>query len=142
MPKPWACKRDAKASATSFVPARWAQMRIAPRDIKAVSLQFVSEITAEICDVRALGFRNCGQTHSRGDLRGKVRGRAVLNMNARERLTRKRRSASEPQTNAPAAASALPHVWTEANTRPASPASATQPGRRDRTRRLHELHPR
>jgi len=32
------------------------EMRIAPRDIKAVSLQFVSEKTAEICDVRTLCF--------------------------------------------------------------------------------------
>ncbi len=48
-------------------------------------------------------------------------------MKVRARLTRKRRRFSEPHTNAPAAASALPHVCTVASTRAESPASATQP---------------
>ena len=50
----------------------------------------------------------------------------MLKINVRARLIRNRRRFSEPHTNAPAAASALPQVCTVASTRSESPACATQ----------------
>jgi hypothetical protein len=48
-------------------------MRIAPRRIKSVCLQLISEKDAEIRNQPAFSLRVCGETHSGSDLRRKIR---------------------------------------------------------------------
>ena len=59
-------------------------VRVTPRNIKAVLEQRIPQKDAEVCEVRALRIHRRGKTHSGGNLRGKIRRQGrVENKSAR-----------------------------------------------------------